>query len=156
MACQSAIHWANIFYSVPYGRFSWMKTEKIGKFRICPSRVHRFSRSTIRIKKKNCKKKFLMSSSIGIQKDFFFQSLAEIWTFSSGGTISKSFHLALPFCLFMSFATPSRIFVFSLSLFFVLYMYHTFIFSVIYCPIPVFTHRIFPLNYVTWILYLTF
>ena len=33
-----------------------MKTRKIGKFRIRPSRMHRFSRSTGRIKKNKCKK----------------------------------------------------------------------------------------------------
>ena len=63
---------------------------EIGKFRIHPSRVHRFSRSTGRIKKTNCNKKFLMSSSIGIQKDFFLnQSLAEIWTISWGTHLER-------------------------------------------------------------------
>ena len=59
------------FYLSPFGRYSWKKTGKIGKFRIGSLRVHRFSRSTDRIKKTNCKKKFLRSSSIGIQKYFF-------------------------------------------------------------------------------------
>ena len=53
------------FYLLPFGSYSGMKMGKIGKFRIRPSRVHRFFRSTGRIKKNtNCKKMFSMSSSI--------------------------------------------------------------------------------------------
>jgi hypothetical protein len=51
-----------------------LRTGKIGKYGICPPTLHRFSRSRDRIKKKktNCKKMFLLSSSIEIQKDLFF------------------------------------------------------------------------------------
>jgi hypothetical protein len=82
MACQSAIHWANIFYSVPYGRFSWMKTEKIGKFRICPSRVHRFSRSTGRIKKLIVSRNSL-GSGTHLQLILFGVAVRFVYVFSS-------------------------------------------------------------------------
>jgi hypothetical protein len=96
---------------------------KIGKLRIRPLRVHRFSRSTGRIKKTNCKKKFLYWNP----KGFFFKliigrDMNDLVRYPFG-TISKSFYSVLPFCLFMSFATPSHIFVFLFSPFFALYMY---------------------------------
>ena len=107
-----------------------MKTGKIGKFRIRPSSVHRFSRSTDRIKKKLIVRKgssclpLLETKRIVCFFSIIGRDMNDLVRYLFG-TIFKSFYSALPFCLFMSFAPPSSIFVFSFSPFFVLYMFQT-------------------------------
>jgi hypothetical protein len=52
-----------------------MKTGKIGKFRSRPSRVHRFSRSTGRIKKKLIVRKSFLCLPLLESKSIFFNSI---------------------------------------------------------------------------------
>jgi hypothetical protein len=105
-----------------------MKSGKIGKFRIFSSKVHLFSRSTGRIKKLIVRKSSLCLPLLE-SKGIFFSLIIDRdmnnlvrYPFR---TISKSFYSALSFCLLMYFASPSCIFVFSPSSFFVSYMYHS-------------------------------
>jgi hypothetical protein len=112
------------FYLLPFGRYSWMKTGKIGKFRIRPSRVHRFSRSTGRIKLIVRKR----SLCLLLLDSFFIQSLAEIWTISWGTHLERfpnDFFRRYRFVYFYVFRSPLPYFIFSLAPFFVLYMYQT-------------------------------
>ncbi len=77
------------FYLLLFGRYSWMKTVKIGKLRIIPQSASLFLVHKPNKKKLIVRKSFLCLPLLESKRIFFIQSLAEIWTISWGTHLER-------------------------------------------------------------------